>query len=115
MRIIYFDIDSLRPSHELLWVHGALTHWGPGCEFDYPEGDGHSETVPFFTNGKGVDVAWETAGHPAALQSALGSLRRGGKLAVVGLPPQDEIPLNVPLIADNEIDIYGVFRYANTY
>jgi threonine dehydrogenase-like Zn-dependent dehydrogenase len=47
--------------------------------------------------------------------AALGSLRRGGKLAVVGLPPQDEIPLNVPLIADNEIDIYGVFRYANTY
>jgi hypothetical protein len=29
--------------------------------------------------------------------------------------PQNEIPLNVPFIADNEIDIYGIFRYANTY
>lgn len=67
------------------------------------------------TNGKGVDVAWETAGNPKALQSALGSLRRGGKLAIVGLPAQDEIPLNVPLIADNEVEIYGIFRYANTY
>lgn len=67
------------------------------------------------TGGEGVDVAWETAGSPRALQAALHSVRRGGKLAIVGLPPQDEIPLNVPLIADNELDIYGIFRYANTY
>ncbi|MGN7398099.1 NAD(P)-dependent alcohol dehydrogenase [Peribacillus frigoritolerans] len=67
------------------------------------------------TNGKGVEVAWETAGNPSALQSALSSVRRGGKLAIVGLPAQNEIPLNVPFIADNEIDIYGIFRYANTY
>jgi len=67
------------------------------------------------TGGRGVDVAIETAGNPRALQSALASVRRGGKLVIVGLPPQDEIPFNVPLIADNEIDIYGVFRYANTY
>ncbi|MDJ1632140.1 NAD(P)-dependent alcohol dehydrogenase [Bacillus velezensis] len=55
------------------------------------------------------------SGNPAALQSALASVRRGGKLAIVGLPSQNEIPLNVPFIADNEIDIYGIFRYANTY
>lgn len=29
--------------------HGALTHWGPGSELQYPDGDGHSEEVPFFT------------------------------------------------------------------
>jgi L-iditol 2-dehydrogenase len=67
------------------------------------------------TDGIGADVAFETAGNPKALQSALHAVRRGGKLAVVGLPPQDEIPLNVPWIADNELDIYGIFRYANTY
>ncbi|AEI40649.1 NAD(P)-dependent alcohol dehydrogenase [Paenibacillus mucilaginosus] len=73
------------------------------------------QAVKEITGGRGVDVAWETAGNPKALQSALGSLRRGGKLAIVGLPAQDEIPLNVPFIADNEVDIYGIFRYANTY
>lgn len=73
------------------------------------------EEIQRLTDGRGVDVAWETAGNPKALQTALGSLRRGGKLAVVGLPAQDEIPLNVPFIADNEVDIYGIFRYANTY
>ncbi|ALC83034.1 MULTISPECIES: NAD(P)-dependent alcohol dehydrogenase [Bacillus] len=71
--------------------------------------------IKTITNGRGVDVAWETAGNPKALQTALASLLRGGKLAIVGLPAQNEIPLNVPFIADNEIDIYGIFRYANTY
>lgn len=68
-----------------------------------------------WTEGRGVDIAWETAGNPKALQSALMSLRRGGKLAIVGLPPQAEIPLNVHVMTDREVDIYGVFRYANTY
>jgi L-iditol 2-dehydrogenase len=71
--------------------------------------------VKNITAGRGVDAAFETAGNPRALQSALASIRRGGKMVIVGLPPQDEIPLNIPFIADNEADIYGVFRYANTY
>lgn len=68
-----------------------------------------------FTNGRGVDVAIEAAGHPKTLQDALACLCRGGKLLIVGLPTQDSIPLNIPEIADKEVDIYGVFRYANTY
>ncbi|WP_276356967.1 NAD(P)-dependent alcohol dehydrogenase [Cohnella caldifontis] len=67
------------------------------------------------TGGRGADVAFETAGNPKALQTALQAVRRGGKLAIVGLPPQEEVALNVPWIADNELDIFGIFRYANTY
>ncbi|WP_260445556.1 NAD(P)-dependent alcohol dehydrogenase [Metabacillus elymi] len=74
-----------------------------------------NEEILKITNGKGVDVAFETAGNPKALQSALKAVKRGGKMAIVGLPPQDEIGLNVPLIADNELDIFGIFRYSNTY
>jgi len=77
--------------------------------------DNPLEAVDTITRKAGVDVSFETAGSPKALQSALAVTRRGGKLVIVGLPPQEEIPLNVPFIADNEIDIYGVFRYANTY
>ncbi|MBV6716367.1 sulfatase family protein [Paenibacillus chitinolyticus] len=29
--------------------HGALTHWGPGYDFYYPEGENHSERYAFFT------------------------------------------------------------------
>ncbi len=65
--------------------------------------------------GDGVDVALETAGHESAVRTALGSLKRGGKLAVIGLPPEPEARMNIPFICDNEIEIFGVFRYANTY
>ncbi len=44
--------------------------------------------IKSLTNDEGVDVAWETAGNPRALQSAMASLRRGGKLAIVGLLPR---------------------------
>jgi L-iditol 2-dehydrogenase len=74
-----------------------------------------SEEIKRLTGGVGVDVVLETAGHPIAIQTAMQSLRRGGKLSIVGLPPDPEVSLNVPHICDNEIDIYGIFRYANTY
>ncbi|MCL6548443.1 MAG: NAD(P)-dependent alcohol dehydrogenase [Alicyclobacillus sp.] len=74
-----------------------------------------AEAVRELTGGEGADVAIETAGNPRALQSALASLRRGGRLAIVGLPAQDEIGLNVPFISSYEVDIFGIFRYANTY
>lgn len=67
------------------------------------------------TGGIGADVAFETAGSDKALQSALKSLRRGGALAIVGLPPKSDIPLDIPFIVDNELDLFGIFRYANTY
>lgn len=50
-------------------------------------------------------MAFETAGHPIALKSALSSLKRGGKLVIVGLSPEEETGVNTPMIADNEIDI----------
>lgn len=68
-----------------------------------------------YTGGKGADVAFETAGSPKALQAAVLSLKRGGALSIVGLPQQEGISLPVPFIVDNEIDLYGIFRYANTY
>src|SRR5690606_9048429 len=65
------------------------------------------DAVQRITGGKGVDVSFETAGNPKALQSALAATGKGGKLVIIGLPQQQDIPLNVPFIADNEIDIYG--------
>ena len=73
------------------------------------------EAIRAMTDGIGVDLAVETAGNPKALQAAVASVRRGGSVSVVGLPPQNEAPLNVSHVVDNEIDIRGVFRYRNTY
>jgi len=74
-----------------------------------------TEEIMKITSGAGVDAAFETAGSPKALQSAMESLKRGGKLLVVGLPAQGEVALDIPMIADKEMDIYGIFRYANVY
>jgi L-iditol 2-dehydrogenase len=86
-----------------------------GATHVIPAGADAAEEIKRLTGGTGVDVALETAGHPSAVQTAMGAIRRGGKLSIVGLPPEPEVRLNVPYICDNEIDIYGIFRYANTY
>ncbi|CCO08832.1 NAD(P)-dependent alcohol dehydrogenase [Desulforamulus hydrothermalis] len=67
------------------------------------------------TGGLGVDAAIETAGSTATNLLAVQAARRGGKVALVGLPPNPEVPFNVFTIADGELDIFGIFRYANTY
>ncbi|ALS25994.1 alcohol dehydrogenase [Paenibacillus sp. 32O-W] len=104
--IIVTDLEQLRLE--------AATRLGASHAINIRERD-PVEEIRRLTNGDGVDVAWETAGNPKALQAALASLRRGGKLAIVGLPAQADIALNIPFIADNEVDIYGIFRYANVY
>ncbi|MBM7581669.1 L-iditol 2-dehydrogenase [Caldicoprobacter guelmensis] len=105
-RIIAVDLEEIRLK--------AAKEVGATLAINAKEADALKEILDF-TDKRGVDVAIEAAGHPKTLQDALASLCRGGKLAVVGLPAQDNIPLNVPEIADKEVDIYGIFRYANTY
>ncbi|QTH43449.1 NAD(P)-dependent alcohol dehydrogenase [Cohnella sp. LGH] len=74
-----------------------------------------AEAIRRATGGEGADVSIETAGNPRALRSALLATRRGGAVAVVGLPPEGRVELDVSYLVDNEIDVRGVFRYANTY
>jgi L-iditol 2-dehydrogenase len=86
-----------------------------GASEVFQTGKGDVSELIVTRTGGGVDVALETAGHPAAFDTAIRSVRRGGKLSIVGLPPDPEVRMNVPFVCDNEIDIYGIFRYANTY
>lgn len=87
---------------------------GATCTINLKEED-VNHRIHQITNGQGVDVAWETAGHPQALKTALASVRRGGKVAIIGLPAEDEIPLDIHTITGGEVDLIGIFRYANTY
>jgi L-iditol 2-dehydrogenase len=65
--------------------------------------------------GQGVDVVIEASGAKPAIQSTVEAVRRGGKIVFIGLPGDGEISLNTLEIIDNELDIHGSFRYANTY
>ncbi|WP_281247273.1 NAD(P)-dependent alcohol dehydrogenase [Domibacillus mangrovi] len=73
------------------------------------------EKVNEYTNGFGVDLAIETAGNPKAVQGTLSSVRKGGRVAIVGMSPQDEVPMSISSMIDKEVDIKGIFRYHDTY
>ncbi len=63
----------------------------------------------------GVDVAFETAGTLATFRSALQAPRPGGVAVLIGLPPDPMVSLDIVQVASREVDIRGVFRYANCY
>ena len=73
------------------------------------------DAVAEHTDGRGVDVVIEASGAESSVRSTLGAVRRGGTVVLVGLAATEEIPLDTVGIVDDEIDLHGSFRYANTY
>ncbi|KAI0868834.1 sorbitol dehydrogenase [Hypoxylon argillaceum] len=76
-----------------------------------------SRPPPEFQNqdeDEGVDIAFECTGKEACMQTCLYATRPGGKVIMVGMgTPIQTVPLSVAHL--KEIDILGIFRYANTY
>ena len=68
-----------------------------------------------YTGGVGADVVIEASGAAPSIRSTLDGVRRGGTVVLVGLASEDEIPLDVVDVIDNEVDVHGSFRYENTY
>jgi len=61
-----------------------------------------------------VDTVFECTGVPSCVQAGIYSTRPGGRLMLVGMGhPIQTIPLAAAAL--REVDIVGVFRYANTY
>jgi len=67
------------------------------------------------TGGEGVDVVFEAAGAVPTFQQSVGIVRRGGRIVLIGMPPQETFPMPMLAAASKEVDILGVFRYANCY
>ena len=56
------------------------------------------------------DVAFETSGSPAALESLFRVVRRGGRIVQVGMLPPGTAPVPVNVLQSREIDLVGSFR-----
>jgi L-iditol 2-dehydrogenase len=62
----------------------------------------------------GVDVTFECTGKEVCMHTSLYATRPGGRVIMVGMgTPVQTLPMSVAHL--REIDILGIFRYANTY
>ena len=67
------------------------------------------------TGGRGVDTVFETAGTVETISLTPHLVASGGKIVLVGMSPQDIVPLDISKILAKEASIVSVFRYRNVY
>jgi L-iditol 2-dehydrogenase len=67
-----------------------------------------------YTNG-GADVVMEAVGAPVTIQQTIKMARPGAVIVLIGMPTVDDIPIRVVEAICKEVDIRGIFRYANAY
>lgn len=61
-----------------------------------------------------VDAVFECTGVPSCVQASIYATRPGGKMLLIGMgTPIQTLPISAAAL--REVDILGVFRYANTY
>jgi L-iditol 2-dehydrogenase len=63
----------------------------------------------------GFDLVFECTGVPSCVQAGIFATRPGGRIALIGMghPVQSAFPIGAAAL--REVDIIGVFRYANIY
>lgn len=67
------------------------------------------------TNGKGVDLVFETAGSSVTARQTVELVKRGGTIVMVGLASDNSIPFDFNKLITKEASIKTVFRYRNLY
>ena len=73
-----------------------------------------TSTTPVRGAGLDPDVLLECSGHPAATRDAIRTVTRAGRVVLVGMGG-DEITLPLQHLQNNELELTGTFRYANTW
>ena len=79
-----------------------------------PEEDAVMDALRGFNIPAG-DYVVPRAGSPEAMKSALGAVRRGGRVSLTGVNGNQEVPFVTDKIVLDEVDIYGVRSHPNTW
>lgn len=87
-----------------------------GCDavVDYEQED-PAAGVRGLTGGRGVDYVFDCSGNPAVPSQALDSVRRGGKVAVLGLTGGQRSEISADRLTLDEIDLLGIRSSPNAY
>jgi L-iditol 2-dehydrogenase len=87
-----------------------------GCDeiVDY-ETEDPVKAVRRLTGGRGVDYVFDASGSPVAATQATECVRRGGKVAILGLSGGQQAPIDIDRLTLDEIDVLGVRSSPNAY
>lgn len=110
----WFGVQHIYASDVIPERRAMAEALGLARTFD-PTDERLAERIAEATDGEGCDVAVESSGNEHAIANLTDYARRGGRVAWIGLPALDRIPIPVSDIIDKELRISGIFRYANTY
>ncbi len=67
------------------------------------------------TAGRGVDVAFEAAGDPEAVEAVIGAVKPGGQAILIGIPPEDRIAFTASIARRKDLTIKVIHRMKHTY
>ncbi len=79
------------------------------------KGGREAEEILKATGGRGVDVAFEAAGDPAAVESAIAAVKPGGSVCLIGIPSDDRIAFTASAARRKDLTIHVVHRMKHTY
>jgi L-iditol 2-dehydrogenase len=80
-----------------------------------PDDQNAVEAALDLTDGLGPDVVFECAGTETTPQQALDMCRPRGRMAWIGIPPGDDIPVSVHEARRKELTIFMARRFLGTY
>jgi L-iditol 2-dehydrogenase len=67
------------------------------------------------TEGRGVDVAFEAAGDPAAVEAAVAAVKPGGKVVLIGIPLEDRTSFTASTARRKDLTVIALHRMKHTY
>jgi L-iditol 2-dehydrogenase len=74
-----------------------------------------AEEILKATGGRGVDVAFEAAGDPGAVEAAVAAVKPGGHLILIGIPREDRITFTASVARRKDLNIKVQHRMKNPY
>ncbi len=109
-RVVVTDVSSerLKIAEEIVGCHATVSVGGGKSNAEV------ATEVIAALGGEKADVTLDCAGFESTMRSALLVTKNGGRVGLVGMG-QVEMKLPMAEACQKEIDVVGVFRYANTY